>query len=261
MRVLVIGSGGFVGAHVEAALRAAGHEVADEGAVDAVFLLAPDRARAVLDESWGRGARRVVLLSTIGADRRARKAQLAARGKAEELVRAAGLPWVILRAELLWGPGDVLTNEIAHLLRHLPFVPLPKDGAPLAPVFVGDAARAMAAMLDREGAWGREWLLVGPEVLQPSDLVGRVAGAIGLERRRSMTVPPWAVRMGIALEERIARRPRATRALVDRLLAGHADVGLPAHAVEEAPTFMSVEALREYLGRRASPIEQLVQLT
>ncbi|MCB9561639.1 MAG: NAD(P)H-binding protein [Kofleriaceae bacterium] len=49
---------------------------------------------------------RLVYLSSVGVGPRARSAYLAARWKAEEAVRGAGLPWVIARPSFIVGAGD-----------------------------------------------------------------------------------------------------------------------------------------------------------
>lgn len=49
---------------------------------------------------------RVVYLSSVGADRTARSAYLAARGRAEEVVTTSGLPWVIARPAFITGERD-----------------------------------------------------------------------------------------------------------------------------------------------------------
>jgi uncharacterized protein YbjT (DUF2867 family) len=49
---------------------------------------------------------RIVYLSSIGADKGARSAYLAARGKAEDVVTASGLPWVIARPSFITGDRD-----------------------------------------------------------------------------------------------------------------------------------------------------------
>ncbi|MGN6105475.1 MAG: NAD(P)H-binding protein [Kofleriaceae bacterium] len=49
---------------------------------------------------------RVVYLSSVGADATARSAYLRARGKAEEVVRTSGLPWVIARPSFITGERD-----------------------------------------------------------------------------------------------------------------------------------------------------------
>jgi uncharacterized protein YbjT (DUF2867 family) len=51
-------------------------------------------------------APRLIYLSSIGADARARSPYLAARGQAEHAVQAAGLPWVIARPSIITGERD-----------------------------------------------------------------------------------------------------------------------------------------------------------
>src|SRR5215470_11182426 len=115
VRIHVSGSEGFVGAHVLAAIRHRGHAVAAPvGPIDVAMHLAPAGVRAALDEAFARSARLFALVSMVGAHARASHRELAVRGRAEELVRASGLPFVILEPEVMWGPGDVFTNEIAH---------------------------------------------------------------------------------------------------------------------------------------------------
>jgi uncharacterized protein YbjT (DUF2867 family) len=49
---------------------------------------------------------RLVYLSSVGADHSARSAYLRARGKAEDAVMGAGLPWVIARPSIITGERD-----------------------------------------------------------------------------------------------------------------------------------------------------------
>jgi nucleoside-diphosphate-sugar epimerase len=49
---------------------------------------------------------RVVYLSSVGADANARSAYLKARGKAEDVVKNSGLPWVIARPSIITGDRD-----------------------------------------------------------------------------------------------------------------------------------------------------------
>jgi uncharacterized protein YbjT (DUF2867 family) len=49
---------------------------------------------------------RIVYLSSVGADAKARSPYLSARARAEEFVTASGLPWVIARPSLITGDRD-----------------------------------------------------------------------------------------------------------------------------------------------------------
>lgn len=62
---------------------------------------------------------RVVYLSAVGTSARARGAYLAARWRAEEAVRASGLPFTICRAPLLGGPDRAEARPLETVGRHL----------------------------------------------------------------------------------------------------------------------------------------------
>lgn len=65
--------------------------------------IAVEAARTYAQEG---GALRLVYLSSVGADPKARSAYLEARGQAEQVVRESGLPWVIARPSLIVGDRD-----------------------------------------------------------------------------------------------------------------------------------------------------------
>ncbi|MDC3307237.1 NAD(P)H-binding protein [bacterium] len=60
---------------------------------------------------------RIVYLSAIGASPRARGAYLSARWRAEEAVRASGLPFTICRAPLLGGPDRTESRPLETVAR------------------------------------------------------------------------------------------------------------------------------------------------
>jgi uncharacterized protein YbjT (DUF2867 family) len=248
MRVRVSGGGGFVARHVEEEAGRAGHELASGAPYEAAIHLAPHGVRAALDDAWAAGARVFALMSTLGANARASEEARAEAGRAEELVRASGLPWVELRPEILWGPGDVFTSELARLVKHLPFVPIPRRGVTLSPVFAGDVGRALVALVERPELWNQVFSLRGPEELRYGEVVARVAAAMAGAPRRRLAVPAWWVRRAVALRQRVAGRPRASRRIVDWRLSS--DLGrtlVPPLPLALALRPMSVEALSAYL--------------
>lgn len=63
--------------------------------------------RIAVDAAKASGTRpRLVYLSSVGAKATASSAYLAARGKAEDVVMASGLPWVIARPSIITGERD-----------------------------------------------------------------------------------------------------------------------------------------------------------
>jgi uncharacterized protein YbjT (DUF2867 family) len=252
MRVRVSGGSGFVTHHVETEVRQV-HELASAAPFDAAIHLASAGVRGALDDAWTAGARVFVLLSTVGANATAPEAARAEAGRAEEQVRASGLPWVELRPDIIWGPEDVLTNELSRLVRHLPFVPVTRGGVAMAPLHVADLAGALVEVLGRSDLWGSVWSLRGPEEMRYGEVVARVAAATAGAPRRRLAVPASWVRQLVAIEERVAGRPRATRKLVDWRVSSQVAPVMPPLPIDRPMRTMTVEALREYLGETQPP--------
>ena len=113
------------------------------------------------------------------------------RGKAilERALRESGLSYAILRPTVLFGREDILINNIAWALRHLPIFGVFGDGRyRLQPIYVDDlAALAVLQGARREPATVEA---IGPETYAYRDLARMIAERIGV-RRPVVSVPPW----------------------------------------------------------------------
>lgn len=148
-----------------------------------------------LDALQGRGAGRIaqvarvagagafVQISAIGADPESEVAYARTKGEGEAEVLAAFPGATILRPSLLFGPDDAFTTMFAGLIAMLPALPVFGPQAQLQPLFVDDAARAVAAALGdplRHG--GKTFEIAGPEVVTMLALHQRLAAAQGRHR-------------------------------------------------------------------------------
>ena len=137
------------------------------------------------------GVRRIVHLSVVGASPSAPTPYTRAKGQLEEILKAGGLEWAIVRPTLTYGPNDVLVNNLAWALRRLPVYGIPGDGRyPIQPVHLDDVAA-----LCLEAAAGPSSTVTdaaGPEKLAFREMVGIVRAAV---RSRSLVLgmPHWAV--------------------------------------------------------------------
>jgi NADH dehydrogenase len=112
------------------------------------------------------------------------------KGKArlEGALRDSGLPHTILRPAVLFGGADILVNNIAWALRHLPVFGIFGAGRyRLQPIHVDDFA-ALAIQEGRQGP-NRTIDAVGPETFTYRELIGRLGEIIGC-RRPIVSVPP-----------------------------------------------------------------------
>jgi NADH dehydrogenase len=175
-------------------------------------------ATAALAAARDSGVAKLVLLSAVGADARSRNAYFKSKGLTEDLVRADGAAWTILRLPLVLA-CDAQGSKVLAKLAHLPFVALPGGGANLEqPIDARDVAdAALAAALAPSCANGATLELVGPESLARRELVARCARLLG-KSPRVVPVPISAVRAVLALRETLLG-PGFSRDVLDVILS------------------------------------------
>jgi len=206
--------------------------------------------RAVVEAARTAGVRKVVYLSFLRARPNCGSAYHVSKWAAEEIVRASGLDYTILKSGVIYGRGDHLLDHVSRALYTFPFFPLVgMRPTRLRPVFVGDVVRlAEAAAVDHR--LSRQTIAVlGPEELGAGDAIRRIATAVG----RTVPVVPAPVilhRMLGWLFERTMTIPLVAAAQV-RILSESVTEPLPfadAPPADLAPTTMfSVERIRAEL--------------
>lgn len=142
-------------------------------------------AGAVAAAAAAAGARAFVQLSAIGADAAGPAAYARTKAAGEAAVRAAFPGAVILRPSLIFGARDGFTNRFAKLIAAAPMVvPVVAPETRFQPVFVMDVAHAIVAAVDAQlgGKGGATYELGGPEVLTMREIMGLIAGWIGVEK-------------------------------------------------------------------------------
>lgn len=157
-----------------------------------------------LDALQGKGAGRIaalarqagvqayVQISAIGADAESETDYARTKAEGEAAVLAAFPTATVLRPSILFGPDDDFVNMFARLIALFPALPVFGPQAKLQPLFVDDAAEAVAsALADRQAHGGKTYEIAGPEVLTMLELNQRIAAAQG--RRRGFIGLPDAV--------------------------------------------------------------------
>ena len=156
-------------------------------------------ARAVAGAAREAGARAMVHISALGADRRAKSnyARTKAAGEAGALEDFAGA--VVLRPSLVFGPEDQLFNRFANLARFSPFLPLIGGGrTKVQPVYASDVGAAIAAACAGTAKPGTIYELGGPEVITFRQLLDRTQ-EWSARKRRYLRIPFWAAKLGALL--------------------------------------------------------------
>jgi NADH dehydrogenase len=147
--------------------------------------------RILIGAAADAGVRKVVHISVSNPAEESHLDYFAAKARTENVVRESGLAWAIVRPTLIFGPGDILLNNIAYLLRRLPVFGIAGLGDyRLQPVAVEDVAD-----LSMWAGWQKDNLTLdaaGPDLMTFTELVEALAIAVG-RRPRFIYLPKRVV--------------------------------------------------------------------
>lgn len=174
--------------------------------------------RSVASAAKRCSVRKFVLVSATGADETSSNRYYRSKGQTEALVRTSGLPYTVLRAPLLLGPG---TAGAAALKRNVSQrkARLIGGGRNLQqPLCVRDLARgAVIAATQATIASNLTLDLVGPVSLPERKLVERAAGLIG-RKVRIGSIPKTLLSLALAIRQRVGK-PGFSRDVLDVITA------------------------------------------
>jgi uncharacterized protein YbjT (DUF2867 family) len=122
----------------------------------------------------------------------------------EELVRASGLAWTIVRPSMIYGSErDRNVHRLLRFLDRSPVFPVFGPGTNLwQPVYHEDCARGVFEALERPSSVGRTYDLPGAEPLSYLDMVKTSAEALG-RRPRIVKLPLEPIRRALVAAERL----------------------------------------------------------
>jgi len=170
--------------------------------VDHAYLVGPSvQDQVELETAFVEAARRaglahLVRLSIVGADHAdARAARfMAAHAAVEEVVRASGVPWTMLRANAFMQNSLRQAQAIAD---QSAFYSSSSPAARVSFVDARDIGCVAAKVLTQPGHQGQAYQLTGPEALNDDDIAARLSDVLG--RTITHVQVPWeAVRESLA---------------------------------------------------------------
>ena len=164
------------------------------------------------------GIRRVVHISVANPDASSPFPYFRGKARTEEALRESGVSHAIVRPTLVYGPEDILVNNMAWGLRHVPLFLLAGDGRyEVQPVSVQDTARICV----EAGAKEDDVVLdaAGPERWAFEDFVRLIARAVG--SRAWIRHAPPRIALGVGRIAGLALRDVVlTRDELDALMTG-----------------------------------------
>lgn len=108
---------------------------------ETTFARGVENTRLLFDAAKQAGVRRVVHVSVANSSADSPFAYFRGKAATEEALRASGLSHGIVKPTLVFGPGDILVNNIAWALRHVPVFLVSTGEDEVQPVSVFDTAR------------------------------------------------------------------------------------------------------------------------
>ncbi len=147
----------------------------------------------------------VIFTSTQSVYGKNASAYATTKRRCEEIIRASGNPWAILRPGLVYGPGSAgLFARMRATVKRMPALPLLGGGKALVqPIHVDDLCAAMLTILDDFSAFeGGEYDLGDPEGLPLKDFLKGIAIAEG-KPTRHVNVPLAPVKVIVGFGEKL----------------------------------------------------------
>ena len=149
------------------------------------------------------GVPRIVHLSVTNASEGSPLPYFRGKGLVEQAIMSSGLSYAILRPPLVFGPGDILVNNIAWFLRRFPLFTVMGDGRyRLQCVYVEDLAEVAIASASGTGRAVSD--VVGPEIYSFAEFVRCIAAKIG-SGTRIVHLSPSLVRRLLGLADIMVR--------------------------------------------------------
>ena len=176
-------------------------------------------ATAFGEAAAGAGLHRIIYLGGLGDDADDLSAHLRSRREVENRLGTGGVPVTVIRAGIIVGHGGISWELTRQLVEHLPVMITPQwVSTRTQPIAVDDVVTYLAGVLEPPEASGRIYEAGGPEVVQYSTMLRRVAA---IENRPLLLLPvplltPWLSSLWLTLVTDIDTG--TGRALVDSMI-------------------------------------------
>ena len=212
------------------------------------FERAVARAGILIERARRAGVRRIVHVSVSNANEASDLPYYRNKGRLERLVRESRLEFAILRPALVFGPGDILLNNIAWFLRRAPVFGVFGDGAyRVQPVSIDGFAAAIAEAVESPAA-GTITGVAGPVDYTYLDMVRLVRAAVG-SQAALVRMPAWLALVASRLTGLIVRDVILTRDEAKGLTQEYLYSPNPRRVGVSLDEWLQQGDVRDFLGR------------
>ena len=200
---------------------------------------------ALIEAARRAGVARFVHVSITNANPDSDLSYFRGKGVLEQRLADSGLSYAMIRPAVIFGPEDILLNNIAWTLRRFPMFAIPGDGTyRMQPIFVDDLAELAVRMATARDNVAID--AIGPETFTFNELVAMLKRAIG-SRAIVVHLPPALAQALASIVGTVMGDVMLTRDEVRGLMGNM----LATSSTPAAPTKLSewVEQHADQLGR------------
>jgi uncharacterized protein YbjT (DUF2867 family) len=210
------------------------------------FEAAVRNTKTLIQAAKNAGIERIIHVSIANPSLNSPLAYYRGKAQLEDAVINSGLSYAILRPTVIFGQEDILINNIAWFLRHVPVFGIPGEGRyGVRPIFVGDMAKLIVDSMQQQANQVVD--AVGPESFSFEELVRLIAAQIG-ETARIVHLPALLPYLSTRLAGLFLRDVILTweeyKGLMDNLLATEG----PSTGETRLSKWLSQN--RDHIGRR-----------
>jgi NADH dehydrogenase len=154
--------------------------------------------RNVVAAAKRQGVKKLILISFLRARPDCGSGYHESKWAAEEIVRASGLDYTVLKAGVIYGQGDHMLDHLSHAFHTFPLFGLVGLSEKLLrPTAIADMVEVIEAALMSEQLSRRTLAVTGPEEISLRTAVKQVAGVVG-KQPLCFRMPVW-VHYGLAI--------------------------------------------------------------
>jgi uncharacterized protein YbjT (DUF2867 family) len=169
-----------------------------------------DGTRNLLEAAKKAGVRHFLYQSALGTRPNAKSQYHRTKWEAEELVRASGIPFTILRPSLIYGPGDLFTIRLAETIKISPVLPIIGTGhSKVQPIFIDDVNECIRKISTSDSYFNEMYEIGGPEQLTYEEVMKAIAAALGI-KRPTVHMPMFFMRTMAKVTEIVLSKPPVT---------------------------------------------------
>jgi len=208
-----------------------------------------DGTRNLLEAAKKSGVRHFIYQSALGTRANAKSQYHRTKWTAEELVRASGIPYTILRPSLIYGPGDLFTVRLSEMIKLSPVLPVIGSGrSRVQPIFIDDVVRCLRKIVTGDSCLNEICEIGGPEQLTYEEVTMMIAEVMGV-KRPMVHMPLFFLKPMARVLEAVLSRPPVT---TDQLIMLQEDAVCSMRDIHEVFGVEPIgfrEGLKRFLGK------------